>query len=268
MQLLEGKIVAITGARRGIGLATAQLLAHHGAQVEVCDVAVPDAGVAYEDGTVFSQVDIRDAAAVDAWIDGIASRHGRLDALVNNASTNVLKDFREATDAEWDLVMGVNVKGAWYCARAAERHMAPRRRGAIVNLVSAHGMKGEANAFPYNVSKAGLVGLTTALAAELGPLGIRVNSIVPGMVRSAYTEPYLSTFRNRDEANERITNEYPLRRIGEPADIAKGVLYLVSDLSDYVSGHHLFVDGGHHSHMPNYIDMLAGKLDFQGIDQS
>ncbi|MBI1778147.1 MAG: glucose 1-dehydrogenase [Proteobacteria bacterium] len=255
--LLNGKVALITGGARGIGLAIGRCFLGEGCLVAFADIEAPakDETALSQASARFDRVDISKGDAVEAWVDAVAATWGRLDVLVNNAALNLVKTAAASSEADWDRVMGVNLKGAWLAAKHAVPHLARRGGGSIINLASAHGTRTEPDKFPYNVSKAGMLGLTVALAVELGPHKIRVNSIVPGMVRSVFTEGYIKTFKDPEEAWRRILGEHPMGRIAEPKDIADCALFLASDLSGYISGTHIHVDGGREAQLHSFADI-------------
>jgi len=183
-------------------------------------------------------VDVAQPIEVRAAIDGAASRHGRLDILVNAAGVSGREQALEVTPEDWDRVLGVNLKGTFFACQAAARLMVRAGSGSIINVASELALVATARRAPYIASKAGVAGLTRALAAEWGPLGIRVNAVAPGLTRTPMTadlsSPELEQYRLRT----------PIRRLAEPEDIAEAVLFLASDAARHVVGQVLVVDGG------------------------
>jgi 3-oxoacyl-[acyl-carrier protein] reductase len=241
---LSGKRAVVTGAARGLGLAIAELLAARGASVAIADVDAEGAAraAAALQGAIAVQLDVRDAEAAEAAFAQVADTLGGVEILVNNAG--VVRDARlgELEPAEWDAVLDVNLRGYYVCARAALAHLqaAGAAGGArIVNISSrAHlGNPGQAN---YSAAKAGVIGLTRALSLELGPDGITVNAVAPGMIDTDLVRSHPKA----DAIVERAVRATPMRRIGQPADVAAAVAFLVSDEAGYVSGEVLHVTGG------------------------
>ncbi|WP_405498172.1 3-oxoacyl-ACP reductase FabG [Nocardia sp. NBC_00511] len=244
------KVAIVTGAARGIGAATAARLAADGCTVAIVDLdeaACKDAvdAIAAAGGTAIAVgCDVTDEAQVDAAFERVAAELGSVDVLVNNAG--VLRDnllFKMSVD-DWDLVMSVHLKGAFLCTRAAQRYMVAQKSGKIVNTssVSALGSRGQAN---YSAAKMGIQGLTRTLAMELGPFGINVNAVAPGFIVTEMTDATAARVGVPPEQFRadaaKIT---PLRRVGEPADIANVVSFLASDNASFVTGQTIYVDGG------------------------
>jgi NAD(P)-dependent dehydrogenase (short-subunit alcohol dehydrogenase family) len=235
---LAGKIAVITGAASGIGAATARLFAEHGAQVTGLDrnpPASPDARVDYR------LADITDNEAVNAAIAEVLARHGRLDALVNNAGADVFSDPLALDDAEWERCLSLNLKGAWNVIRAALPSMLAQGAGAIVNIASVHGHKIIPGAFPYPVAKHGLIGLTRSLGIEYAARGIRVNSISPGLILVPRIEAW---FEREPGAREKQTALLPPQRIGTPEEVAYTALFLASDEARFINATDILIDGG------------------------
>src|SRR3989441_3387820 len=250
MGRLEGRVAFITGAGRGIGAATALRMAEEGARVVLADVDTEGCKqVSAEldrlgsEGLVIS-CNVADSAMVQDAIDKAASHFGRLDILVNNAG--VVRDnllFKMSED-DWDAVMNVHLKGAFLCSRAAQKYMVHQKYGRIVSLSSASalGNRGQAN---YSSAKAGLQGFTRTLAIELGPFGITVNAVAPGyidteMTRATARRLGLDPQAMQEEAARRI----PVRRVGQPRDVANVICFLCSDEASFVNGQIIYVSGG------------------------
>lgn len=247
---LQGRVAAVTGAARGIGAATAQRLAADGATVAVLDVQeaicqeTVDAIRAAGGAAVAIGCDVTQAEQVDAAFTRIASEFGKLEILVNNAG--VLRDnlLFKMTENDWDTVIAVHLKGSFLCSRAAQKFMVQQQYGKIVNLssTSALGNRGQAN---YASVKAGLQGFTKTLAIELGPFNINVNAVAPGYIDTKMTR---ATARrvglDPDAAIAQAAEQIPLRRVGQPADVANVIAFLVSDDASYVSGQVIYVHGG------------------------
>lgn len=244
------QVAVVTGAAGGIGAATARRLAGEGATVVLVDrdeaAVAALAQALHDDGHRADAVaaDVTDVAAVDAFVAAAAERHGRLDVLVNNAGVTRDNLLFRMTDADWETVVDVNLKSVFLCSRAAQRVMVAARRGAIVSLSSrsARGNRGQAN---YSAAKAGIRGLTATMALELGPFGIRANAVAPGYVATAMTD---ATARrvglDPEEHRARAAAATPLRRVGEPRDVAGVVAFLASADAAYVNGQTIEVDGG------------------------
>jgi 3-oxoacyl-[acyl-carrier protein] reductase len=249
---LTGRVALVTGAGRGIGAATAIRLAADGAAVAVLDLHEQDtdktvAAIHAAGGTAIGLGgDVAVTEQAEAAVERTVTELGRLDILVNNAG--IIRDnlLFKMTDADWDAVLGVHLRGPFLLSRAAQRHMVPQKHGKIVNLssTSALGNRGQAN---YSAAKAGIQGFTRTLAIELGPYGINVNAVAPGFIESAMTDATAQRMGTDLESfKAAVAQVVPLRRGGVPEDIAGVVAFLVGPDSSYVSGQTLFVDGGPH----------------------
>ncbi|MGE4240142.1 SDR family NAD(P)-dependent oxidoreductase [Ramlibacter sp.] len=246
MPQLADQVVIVTGAGRGLGRSIAVALAAEGArlvlvartrsQLEETAALVRDAGS--EALALASDVAAPDAAS--GAVNASLKHFGRLDALVFGAGVSVTRAALEVTPEDWDHVVGINLKAAFFWSQAAARHMVTRRTGRIVFLSSVTGQVGMPWLAPYSASKAGLAGLTRGLAAEWGANGIRVNAIAAGFVKTELTAAELSDER----LVRRIVQRAPLGRLGQPQDVAASAVFLASDASSYISGHVLAVDGG------------------------
>ncbi len=242
---LNSKVAIITGGASGIGAAICDLLADEGARVVVADINVDMAHRKAEEITgrggqaMSHRVDVIDAASVDALFEAVISRWGTVHALVNNAGFTRDMRITKMSEVDWDSVVDVVLKGAFLCTRRAIPLMTEQRWGRVVNISSrAHlGNAGQAN---YSSAKAGLIGFTKALALENGRNNITVNAVAPGLIG---TDAVLSLphFAKIQEAAERIT---PIPRLGEPADVAHAVGFLLSSQAGYITGDVLHVTGG------------------------
>ncbi len=177
-------------------------------------------------------------------IDAVVRKHKRIDILVNNAGINAYFDATQMSEAEWDRVFAVDLKGGWLCAKYALRSMIAAGRGSIVNIASIHATMTIAGMFPYASAKSGLVGLTRSLALEYAPFGIRVNAVLPGYTRTRLVEEWLQTQRDPAEAERRTLALLPLGRIATPAEIANLIAFVASDEASAITGASLAADGG------------------------
>ena len=245
---LEGRNALVTGASRGIGQALAAALAGAGADVAVtardtASLGETSAAIASLGRRVVTLAqDVRDVAGSRAVVKQAADELGGLDILVNNAGYEEVTPSLEIEEAVWDRVVDTNLKGAFFMAQAAARQMqAAGRGGSIVNLASLTSYVGVPTAVPYGASKAGILGMTTALATEWAGLGIRVNAVAPGYFRTAMTDVFY-----RDDAwQASMLAKIPLGRFGALGDLAGAVIFLSSDASAYVTGQCIPVDGGY-----------------------
>lgn len=199
---------------------------------------------AREIGAIFVHCDVADGAGVDAAFDQVEHRLGPVHALVNNAGINAEHDPVAMTEADWDRLIAVDLKSAWLCARRAIPGMRASGAGAIVNLSSIHASMTRRGMFPYAAAKAGLVGLTRSLALEVGPDGIRVNAICPGVIRAGLVLERLARAPDPESVEQRMREVHPLGRIGTPEEVASVVAFLISDEASFVSGAAWMVDGG------------------------
>jgi NAD(P)-dependent dehydrogenase (short-subunit alcohol dehydrogenase family) len=245
---LDGRVALVTAAGRGIGAASAHALAQAGAMVAVTDVDHEAAqAVAAEIGTAEAHaLDVTDEAAVDALVEAIVARHGRIDVLVNNAGLAARMPAVEMVTERWHQALAVNLDGSFFCARAAGRHMVAAGRGAVVNVASIMGLVG-GNHLPnlaYHSAKGALVNFTRALACEWAPKGVRVNAVAPTFARTRFTEPLMA---NPDLVTTLLADT-PMGRFVEPAEVAAAILFLASDAASMVTGVILPVDGGWTAH--------------------
>lgn len=246
--LLAGKVALLTGAGGGLGEALAFALADAGATVALqCRESVASAdrvrlGVLERGGAAhLYRSELAEEAAVQRLIDGVRADLGRLDALVNGAGSSLVKPALQTDASEWERVLRDNLTSAFFCARAAAEGMIVDGGGAIVNVASVAGVLGLRNRAAYCAAKAGLLGLTRALAAEWAEYGVRVNAVAPGVVETeSVAESLKSGTTTADDALQRTA----LARLATPAEVGEAVCFLASPASSYVTGHCLAVDGG------------------------
>jgi NAD(P)-dependent dehydrogenase (short-subunit alcohol dehydrogenase family) len=252
---LAGRVALVTGAARGIGRAIATTLAGHGALVVATDLpsAAPlldalVAEIANRGGLARAvPADISRKAEVDALVQSTMDGSGRIDILVNNAGIHDYPaPLLETSEADWDRLFAVNVKGVLFACQAAVPHMRAQGTGSVINIASDSAFDVIADEGGYGISKIAVVRMAAYLAKELAGTGIRVNSLAPGWVRSRLTEPF---FQDPVSAAS-IFDAVPARRIAEPDEIANVVLFLASDLASYVNGHCIVVDGGRIAGIP------------------
>ncbi len=246
---LEDRVALVTGGAAGIGKATAIRFAEEGAKVIISDInqEAGEALAAQNEAIRFYQVDISDRQAVQEWIDSVVAETGRIDILVNNAG--VLRDgqlvkYKEGTvvsqmaEADFDLVISVNLKGVFNCTQAVAPVMIEQGSGVILNASSIVGLDGNFGQTNYVATKAGVIGMTKVWARELGRYGIRVNAVAPGFTLTKMVR------QMPERILEGMKSRTPLRRLGEPSDIANAYLFLASDEASFISGEVLRVDGG------------------------
>jgi len=241
----EGRVALVTGGGRGIGAATARLLAAEGAKVAVSDLdEAPAREVADPIGGLAIACDVSVRAEVEAMVELTAKELGGLDILVTCAG--IIRDnlLFKMTDEDWDAVINTHLKGTFLSARAAQRHMVEKKYGKMVFLssTSALGNRGQAN---YSAAKAGLQGMARTLAIELGPFNVNVNTVAPGFVETRMTRATAERMGMDFETFKLgAASQIPLRRIGQPEDIANVIAFLCSDESGFVSGQTIYVRGG------------------------
>lgn len=252
---LTGKVAVITGAGSGIGLGTAQLLSAYGAAVAMVDVSETTEERAEEiraegRNAAFFKCDVRDESQVIATVEAIKAKFGRIDILFNNAGVTVRKTIVDISEKEWDFVLDVGLKGLLFFSKYIIPLMESQGGGSIINTGSGWGIKGGDMAVAYCAVKGGIVNVTRAMAIDHGAKNIRVNSVNPGDTDTAMLrDEGVQTGIVKDENSQKDYLEdcgkgRPLSRIGMPEDIANAVLFLASDLSSWVTGAALVVDGG------------------------
>lgn len=245
---LKDKVAIVTGARSGIGLVTALRFASEGAKVVVADVrdASEEVREMIERGGegVFVQVDVSSEAQVKILMERTLAAYGRLDVLVNNAGIELAKKVTDTSEAEWDRLMNVNLKGVFLCSKATIPVMQRGGGGVIVNVASELGLVGGSEIAAYCASKGGVVQLTKAMAIDHAADRIRVNCVCPGPVSTPLLEAIIEGSSNPEEERRRIEEKTPLKRLGQPDEIANVILFLASDESSYMTGSVVLVDGG------------------------
>ncbi|MEV5743749.1 glucose 1-dehydrogenase [Microbispora rosea] len=250
MSRFTGKFAVVTGAARGIGAAIARRLAAEGAAVACVDLTADRCASIVDEITVTGGravafgCDVSDSAQVEALVPGVMAELGRIDVLVNNAGLTRDNLLFRMSEEDWDKVVDVNLKSVFLVSRAVQKHMVEQRSGAIVNLSSrsALGNRGQAN---YAAAKAGIQGLTATMAIELGPFGVRVNAVAPGYVATPMTEATAVRLGATPEEHQAaVAQGVPLRRVGQPTEVASVVAFFASDDASYVTGQTLYVNGG------------------------
>ena len=245
---LQGKVVAITGGNQGIGLGVAQRFVKEGAAVSICYLSDKPGTESVVQGlratgakAVAIQADVSKLADGQRFVEETASQLGEIDVLINNAGVERRANFWEVTEADYDFVLNVNLKGLFFITQAFVKHqMKAKAAGKVINISSVH----EELPFPhfstYCASKGGVRMLTRDLAIELAPLNITVNSIAPGAIETPINKELL----NDPPKLKALLEDIPLRRLGKPEDVASMAVFLASDESSYVTGSTFFVDGG------------------------
>ncbi|MDI1340154.1 SDR family oxidoreductase [Polaromonas sp.] len=239
---LAGRVCIVTGGAQGIGEACLRRFAREGAQIVIADIDDSrGAALAGELGGLYVHCDVGDKAQVDALVAQTLAAHGRIDVLVNNAGIFRAADFLEITEADFDAVLRINLKGSFLVGQAVARVMAGAGKGSIINMSSVNAVLTIPTIASYNVSKGGINQLTRVMALALADKGIRVNAVAPGTIA---TELAAKAVLTSPEATARIMSRTPMKRLGEPSEIADTVAYLASDAASYITGEIVVVDGG------------------------
>ena len=241
------KIALITGGSRGIGAAAAEIFWQAGYNVvlngknsgEKLKEAEARMNAARPGSALAVQADITDKESVEGMFDKAIETFGKVDILINNAAVALIKLFTDVTDEEWDHIFDINVKGAFYCSRRAAKEMIRRHEGGVIlNVASMWGEVGASCEVPYSAAKGALIAMTKALAKELGPSGIRVNCVSPGVIMTEMNKEL------DEETLLSLKDETPLMRLGKPEDVAKTLLFLASEEASFITGQILGVSGG------------------------
>ena len=239
---LAGRVCVVTGGAQGIGEACVRRFAREDARVVIADI--DDArgqALATELGGLFVHCDVGDKAQVDALVAQTMAAFGQIDVLVNNAGIFKAADFLDVTEADFDAVLRINLKGSFLTGQAVAREMAKSGKGSIINMSSVNGVLAIPTIASYNVSKGGINQLTRVMALALSDKGVRVNAVAPGTIA---TELAAKAVLTSDEAKAKIMSRTPMRRLGQPSEIADTVAYLASDAASYITGEIVVVDGG------------------------
>jgi 3-oxoacyl-[acyl-carrier protein] reductase len=242
---LKGKVAVVTGAARGIGKAIAEKLAEAGATIVVSDIIVEagqetakELSEKYGVEAIFAEANVTLAEDNKRLVDTAVEKFGSIDIMVNNAG--VTKDglFARMKEKDFELVLDINLKGAYLGSQAAYLKMMKQRSGTIINMASVIGLVGNLGQANYAASKAGLIGMTKSIAAEAAKRGVRCNAVAPGYIKSDMTDLL------KEEVRDEIIKKVPMDRMGSVEDVANAVLFLASDLSTYITGKTITVDGG------------------------
>jgi 2-deoxy-D-gluconate 3-dehydrogenase len=242
---LNGKVAVVTGAAKGIGKAIAIGLAQQGVKLVLCkhrsDILEVEREVAAAGAeSITLQVDMRDVDSIGRMMEQAIRTYGKIDILINNAGINIPQEPHEVTEENWDRILDTNLKGVFFCCQKAGESMRAQRAGKIVNIASDMGLVGYRKRAAYCSSKGGVVQLTKALAIDWAPYNIQVNAIAPTFVHTDLTE---NMFKDR-QFYEDVLNRIPMRELPTAEDVMHAALYLSSDVSRFVTGHTLPVDGG------------------------
>ena len=249
---LEDKVAIITGSGSGIGRATAQLFAEEGAKVVVAEIKLEGANETVQSiqsaggEAVSVEADVSKEEDSRKIADLAYCEYGKIDILVNNAAAFVFGRVEDATTEDWDHVFSVNVKGPAFCVKAVLPVMKQGSSGAIVNIGSISSMIAQPDYVPYNTSKSAILNFTRCLAMDLAPFNIRVNTVCPGVTHTPALEKAIQEEGiTLEEANAHLNQPCLLKRLGQPREIAHGILFLASDDASFVTGTSLLVDGGY-----------------------
>jgi 3-oxoacyl-[acyl-carrier protein] reductase len=242
---LKDQVVLITGGAQGIGRSIAETLAREGAHLALCDVneavcqaTADELARQFKVRTHAAKVNVTVFDECEKWVHAVLDKFGKIDVLVNNAGITKDNLLMRMSDAEWDAVLAVNLKGPFNCTKAVARPMFKAQKGRIINIASIVGLMGNAGQANYSASKGGLVAMTKTCAREFASRNVLVNAIAPGFIRTAMTD------KLSDDQKKKLSDLIPLTRLGEAQDVANAALFLASEESSYITGHVLSVNGG------------------------
>jgi 3-oxoacyl-[acyl-carrier protein] reductase len=240
---LQDQVAIITGAAKGIGFATAKRFAEEGAKVMIADMnleAVKGAAAQIPNAEPY-EMNVTDRASIQAAVDQVMQKHGRIDILINNAGITQDARLIKMTEAQFDTVIDVNLKGVFNCTQLVVPHMLEAGSGSVVNASSVVGIYGNFGQTNYSATKFGVIGFTKTWARELGPKGIRVNAVLPGFTLTPMVEDY---FVKNPEKRAEALSVQPMGRMAQPIEIAKVITFLLTDDASFVNGADWIIDGG------------------------
>ena len=247
---LDGKIALVTGGGRGIGRGIVDRFLEEGAQVAIVQRRPPDDTLAAHPNVVHVNADLSDSSAIATAVEQVVERFGGIDVLVNNAGIMFERSVSEIQLDEWDLMMAVNLRTPLFLAQAVVPSMRERSGGSIINIGSIEGLGANPHHAAYCASKAGVHGLTRAMAVDLGADGIRCNAIAPGWIASDLSETYLESQPDPAAARDALNRLHPVGRVGRPTDVGDLAVYLASDRSRFLTGEIVVLDGGRTAKLP------------------
>jgi NAD(P)-dependent dehydrogenase (short-subunit alcohol dehydrogenase family) len=254
---LEGKVAIVTGGASGLGRGIVTRYAEEGVSVVIADMdiagatAIADALTKKGQQVFAHNTDVTSEASIKDLVDTTIAKFGKIDILVNNAGINTLRDFLDLPVAEWDMIMGVNLRGPFLCGQAVGRHMADRKEGTIINITSIESEFGSINRAHYVATKAGLKALTKAMALSLAPYNIRVNAIAPGGFNTEIFEKAFPDPAVRKAFIADFVKKIPMKRLGEPRELAGAAVFLASEDATYMTGSTIDINGGASAPVPS-----------------
>ena len=247
---LQGKTALVTGGGRGIGRGIVDRFLEEGAQVAVVQRQPLDDVLTAHPQVAHVRADLADASSIATAVEQVVERFGGIDVLVNNAGIMFERSVSDIRLDEWDLMMAVNLRAPLFLAQAVLPSMRGRGGGSVVNIGSIEGLGANPQHAAYCASKAGVHGLTRAMAVDLGTDGIRVNAIAPGWIASDLSETYLESQRDPAAARDALNRLHPVGRVGQPTDVGDLAVYLASDRSRFLTGEIVVLDGGRTAKLP------------------